>query len=86
MNALPFDVEATIDSMFEHARRKGLRGSHVRSPRIWFGGRLTIMTLGTAAQAMRRVSVVTRVGLGLTTASGRPRSALAQIAAAQTAG
>ena len=54
MNALPFDLEATIDSVFEHARREGLRGSHVRSPRVWFGGRLTIMTLGTAAQAVRR--------------------------------
>ena len=54
MNALPFHLEATIDSVFEHARREGLRGSHVRSPRVWFGGRLTIMTLGTAAQAVRR--------------------------------
>jgi hypothetical protein len=31
-NALFFEFEATIDSAFEHARWKVLRGSHVQSP------------------------------------------------------
>ncbi len=38
MNTLPFDVEATFDSVFEHAGRKVLKGRHAQSPRVRLRG------------------------------------------------